>query len=402
MKRVRIARNLILADGVVKCRIKRKNKFMEWTSPYQGDRAYSMRAGVMVPKPALLKWLANVETALAEKRWEALTSTHIRRGTVSISKLIDVYEAAAARRRAVAGTPTERSTRLVVQRVRQIARAAGVAENETIDKLTPETIDKWIAKRVLDQTTPDRPREKALAVAADLLNSARGIFARWALEEYRRQGIEIPDCVLRWPRPATAWRPQWHDPPRELKLRTLEAAKELRRDQPRVWVLFHVLLSFGCRPNDALKLRLSDFQMMPGANGMRRCLVYRPNKTQNRNAKTVTIPVPDRVWNELTIARAAADWKDELVVPSIPGHRGRQQVQEDLNKWMRSIGWTREHFYAGAYNLRKLFTSAVLVAAGEQAASDYCGSSIAMVRRHYGAFYTERLPEIDAAAIMQG
>jgi integrase len=402
MKRVRIARNLILADGMVKCRIKRKNKFMEWTSPYQGDRAYSMRAGVMVPKPALLKWLANVETALAEKRWEALTSTHIRRGTVSISKLIDVYEAAAARRRAVAGTPTERSTRLVVQRVRQIARAAGVAENETIDKLTPETIDKWIAKRVLDQTTPDRPREKALAVAADLLNSARGIFARWALEEYRRQGIEIPDCVLRWPRPATAWRPQWHDPPRELKLRTLEAAKELRRDQPRVWVLFHVLLSFGCRPNDALKLRLSDFQMMPGANGMRRCLVYRPNKTQNRNAKTVTIPVPDRVWNELTIARAAADWKDELVVPSIPGHRGRQQVQEDLNKWMRSIGWTREHFYAGAYNLRKLFTSAVLVAAGEQAASDYCGSSIAMVRRHYGAFYTERLPEIDAAAIMQG
>lgn len=66
MKRVRIARNLILADGVVKCRIKRQNKFMEWTSPYQGDRAYSMRAGVMVPKPALLKWLANVETALAE------------------------------------------------------------------------------------------------------------------------------------------------------------------------------------------------------------------------------------------------------------------------------------------------------------------------------------------------
>ena len=295
MKRVRIARNLILADGVVKCRIKRKNKFMEWTSPYQGDRAYSMRAGVMVPKPALLKWLANVETALAEKRWEALTSTHIRRGTVSISKLIDVYEAAAARRRAIAGTPTERSAGFVVQRIRHIARAAGIAESDTIDRLTPEVIDKWIAKRVLDQTTPDRPREKALAVAADLLNSARGIFARWALEEYRRQGIEIPDCVLRWPRPATSWRPQWQDPPRELKLRTLEAAKELRRDQPRVWVLFHVLLSFGCRPNDALKLRLSDFQMMPGANGMRRCLVYRPNKTQNRNARTVTIPVPDRV-----------------------------------------------------------------------------------------------------------
>ncbi|NLE53809.1 MAG: site-specific integrase [Lentisphaerae bacterium] len=402
MKRVRIARNLILADGVVKCRIKRQNKFMEWTSPYQGDRAYSMRAGVMVPKPALLKWLANVETALAEKRWEALTSTHIRRGTVSISKLIDVYEAAAARRRAVAGTPTERSTRLVVQRVRQIARAAGVAENETIDKLTPETIDKWIAKRVLDQTTSDRPREKALAVAADLLNSARGIFARWALEEYRRQGIEIPDCVLRWPRPATSWRPQWQDPPRELKLKTLAEAMVLRQTQPKVWILFHVILSFGCRPNDALNLRLSDFQMMPGANGMRRCLVYRPNKTQNRNAKTVTIPVPDRVWRELLEARSSAGCGDELVVPSIPGHRGRQQVQEELNKWMRSIGWSRQHFYAGAYNLRKLFTSAVLVAAGEQAASDYCGSSIAMVRRHYGAFYTERLPEIDAAAVMRG
>jgi integrase len=241
-----------------------------------------------------------------------------------------------------------------------------------------------------------------LAVAADLLNSARGIFARWALEEYRRQGIEIPDCVLRWPRPATSWRPQWQDPPRELKLKTLAEAMVLRQTQPMVWILFHVLLSFGCRPNDALNLRLSDFQMMPCANGMRRCLVYRPNKTQNRNAKTVTIPVPDRVWRELLEARSSAGCDDELVVPSIPGHRGRQQVQEELNKWMRSIGWSRQHFYAGAYNLRKLFTSAVLVAAGEQAASDYCGSSIAMVRRHYGAFYTERLPEIDAAAIMQG
>jgi integrase len=290
-----------------------------------------------------------------------------------------------------------------LQRLRHIARRCGLAESDSLTKLTPDAIDAWLARRVKEQTTLERPREKALAVASDILNGARGVFARWAMDEYRRQGIEIPDCVLRWPRPATSYRPQWQDPPLELKLATIRRAEELKKEQPKVWILFQVLLSFGCRPNDALNLRLGDFKFLPGADGKpRRCLVYRPNKTRDRNGKLVTVPVPERVWSELAAVRKRLKTGDDLLVPSVPGHRGRQQVQEDLNKWLRSIGWTREHFYQGAYNLRKLFTSAVLVSAGEQAASDFCGSSIAMVRRHYGAFYTERLPEIDTAAVITG
>ena len=82
------------------------------------------------------------------------------------------------------------------------------------------------------------------------------------------------------------------------------------------------------------------------------------------------------------------------------GRRGREQVLEDLNAWMRSIGWARSKYHHGAYVLRKLFTSAVLTEHGEQIASDMCGSSVAMVRRSYGAFFHERLPTVDVASVI--
>ena len=216
------------------------------------------------------------------------------------------------------------------------------------------------------------------------------------MDYYRRSGIDVPPCILEWPHFKSKHSPQWEDPPKALKDRLLAEARKLRADNPAVWVLYHVLISFGCRPVDALALRMEDFEMLPGADGSkRRCLVYTPRKTRNSSGRRVVVPVADRVWQELAEGRKAAGCgPGGLLVPSVPGHRGREQVLEDLNAWMRSIGWKQEDYHYAAYNLRKLFTSAVLTEHGEQIASDLCGSSVAMVRRSYGAFFTSGSPRL--------
>lgn len=404
MKRERLARNLVIADGVVKCRIKRAGKFCEWTAPYQGRSAYSEAAdGSKKLKTELLKWLADCEKAIAEKRWEAIRSTHIRGGSATIGSIIAAYQKAAEHRRAVSGTPTEHSVRLAVGRLRQISSAMGFTDADPLESMTHEKVDRWVESRVREYTTPDRPREKAVATAAALLNSARGVFARWACEEYRRNNIALPECVKDWPRPAVTWKPQYRDPPRSLKMETMRRAAELKRSNPKVWILFHVLISFGCRPGDALRLTTDNFQMLQGADKTeRRYLVYRPNKTSNKNAKQVIQPVSDRVWNELEQVRKQVGGDEDFIVPTMKGHRGRATALEALNAWLRDVGWSADTYRQGAYNLRGLFTSAVLNTFGEQVASDYSGSSLPMIRRHYGALYVDRLPEIDAVKVITG
>ena len=404
MRSERLGRNLILREGVVKCFIKRQKKIYEWTAPCQGGAAFSVVDGHKKPTKRLLSWLAEIETALDEKRFEALKQTHIRQHGTTIGGIIESYTKAAVARRTVCGSPTERSARLCVSRLRMIAEDCKLADGDQLDKLTPEAIDGWVDRRVRRWTTQARPREKVVAVARDLLTSARGVFSRWALDAYRREGIEIPECIGQWPQLASTWRPQWQDPPTELKAKTLAKSEKLRKADPATWVLFHVLISFGCRPVDALELTAANFCMLPAKDGKtRRCLSYTPSKTRNANGKRVVIPVPDRVWDALEAARRDCKCDaDGFIVPTVPGTRGRATVLENLNKWMRGIGWKRPFFYQGAYVLRKLFTSAVLTEHGEQIASDFCGSSVSMVRRSYGAFFHERLPEVDVTAVISG
>ena len=403
IKRKRIARNLVLVGDLVKCRIKRGRKYHEWTAPVQGKLAYSTAAdGTLKPTAKLTRWLAEIEAAVDDRRFDALRQTHIRRRGLTIGELLAAYRDAAEARRTSFGVPAERSQRLVESRLLLVARGCGLGERDLVEQLTPDAIAQWVERRVAKRAAAGTPRERALATAVATLRSARDICSRWAMDYYRRSGIDVPPCILEWPHFKSKHSPQWEDPPKALKDRLLAEARKLRADNPAVWVLYHVLISFGCRPVDALALRMEDFEMLPGADGSkRRCLVYTPRKTRNSSGRRVVVPVADRVWQELAEGRKAAGCgPGGLLVPSVPGHRGREQVLEDLNAWMRSIGWKQEDYHYAAYNLRKLFTSAVLTEHGEQIASDLCGSSVAMVRRSYGAFFHERLPTVDVSSVI--
>jgi integrase len=403
MTREKLGRNLVILNGVVKCRIKRKSKFHEWTSPYQGEHAYiTGKDGIKKPRPVLIKWLGECEKGIAEERWEALRSTHIRGGTPTVQEVITAYVKECEARMATTGSPVRTTITGSLNCLKRICKGAGVALSDSTAKLTPDVIDKWM--RDTTGKIPVGPdRDHAVYVANSTLRQAKGVFARWLLEKYRKAGIEIPSFVLQWPSYGGVWTPKYKDPKADLKRRTIDEAEKLRAEKPKVWVLYWLIVNFGCRPGDALRLKWENFVKLPGQAGERRYLIYQPHKTKAKKGHDVTIPVPDAVWKELTTTRPRGDEPDSTQITQPHDTlRGRMGTLEELNRWMRSIGWDRETYKKAAYELRKLFTSAVRNTYGVQLASDWCGSSVQMVQQYYAATYIDTMPEIDASAVIRG
>jgi integrase len=405
MTREKLGRNLMIMNGVVKCRIKRKSKFHEWTSPYQGEHAYSVgKDGTKKARPVLLKWLGECETAIAEERWEQIRATHIRGGTPTVAEILTVYKRECEARQATSGTPVTTSITAGKNCLKRVCKGCGVALTDRLDKLTPETVDKWVREST-GNLPKGETRDRAVYVMNSVLTQARCVFAHWLIERYRKAGIELPECVTRWPRYGDVWTPKYRDPPAALKRKTMEAAETLRREQPKVWTLFWLIVNFGCRPGDALRLKWSNFKTLPGESGERRYLVYEPNKTRRKNGAVVTIPVTDKVWTALTEGheeQISCFGPDQQIVETYDGKSGREGTLRALNQWMRETGWDRGTYSKAAYELRKLFTSAVRNTYGVQLASDWCGSSAAMVQQYYAATYVDKMPEIDATAIIRG
>lgn len=401
--REKIGRNLVVLNGVVKCRIKRRGKFHEWVAPYQGEHAYSCgKDGVKKAKPALVKWLKECERAIAEDRWQAIRSTHIRGGTPTIQEIFDAYRKEAEARQATTGSPSTRTITQCCGSLKRIVEASGLSVNDRVDKLTPEVIERWMIGRTSLQPKGEA-RDHAVYVCASILSQARCLFAKWLVVKYTKNGMSIPECVMQWPRYDAVWVPKYKDPPEDLKRRTIDAGEELRREMPHAWVLYWLIINFGCRPGDALRLTWGNFKMKPGAGGERMYLEYAPHKTKASRGNTVNIPVPAAVWQRLVEARPRGEEPDDSLIVQPDGQRkGRAGTLAALNAWMRGIGWSRENYKKGAYELRKLFTSAVRNTYGVQLASDWCGSSVKMVQQYYAATYIERMPEIDAGAVIRG
>lgn len=392
--RIRIGRNIVEQDGIVKCRIKRHGKYIERTAPYQGNQAYSKtRDGAVKPKPALTKWLAEMERALAEKRFDSLRACRARGGTPTIAEILRLYNKFCSERNLLTGSPSTKTIGANEACLKRIVTQLGLSTSDRVDKLSPDAIRKWVAG-IAEQHDKGEARDKAIYVANSVLQQARSVFSLWLVNEYDKAGLSIPPDVRKWPRFSGVWRPTYKDPPGDLKRVTISKAADLRKEQPSVWVLYWLLLNFGMRPGDALRLTWSNFRAIAGDSTGRRYLVLKPNKTR-KCSRIVTIPVDETVWSELTLTRPVDQDPDERIV------QGGRKTLNALNAWLRSIGWTRDNgYFKAAYEIRKLFTSAVRNTYGVQLASDYCGSSVRMVEQYYAATYTERMPTISPAKII--
>lgn len=401
--RTKLARNLVVQDGIVKCRIKRQGKYVERTAPYQGDHAYSVgKDGALKPRAALIKWLAEIETAISEERFSALRATRMRGGTPTFSELLAVYRRECEIRRDTTGRPVTSSIASQAGCLRRMIEGLGLSLSDRIDKLTPNAVDRWVAGKT-SLAPKGELRDKALYSVRSEILQARCVFSAWLMAKYKAAGMEVDDDFQkRIPIPVCAWTPVYRDPPDALKRATVEGAESLKIEKPAVWSLYWLILSFGCRPSDAMRLRWGDFREIEGDGGSRLYLVYTPHKTRTSSRRSVTIPVADSVWRELTAVCPRGD-ADEMIVKAYDKAKGRRSAHLELNAWMRSIGWSGEAGYRkAAYELRKLFTSAVRNTYGVQAASDFCGSSVTMVQKYYAATYITRMPTPDTAAIIRG
>lgn len=397
--RTKLSRNLVIQNGIVKCRIKSHGRYIERTSPFQDRHAYISDDGKLTPKPALLKWLADIEKAIANQRFDLLRAVRMRGGIPTVAEIIEVYKKECERRRLSLGTPSKSTETNQLNYLKMIVHQSGLSLSIPIDRLTCEMIDAWVKMRVLKCKDGAR-KDHALYVADRIICQAHCLFSRWMIECYKRREMEIPECVHHWPKLNGTWKPSYKDPPGELKRKTIAAAETLRVENPKVWVLYWLILNFGLRPGDALRLRWEHFRLIEGDATKRTYLVFTPHKT-SRISRIVTIPVDQSVWKRLIDIRPEDDDKSRRIVQAFG--KGQASTLSALNKWLRSIGWTRESGYVKAsYELRKLFTSAVRNAHGVQLASDFSGSSVRTIERYYCATYTERMPTVSTVGIIMG
>jgi integrase len=214
------------------------------------------------------------------------------------------------------------------------------------------------------------------------------------LDGYRQAGLALPAGLMEWPKAGrgAAQAPQYQDPPDELKRRTVEALDRLEAENPTLWLAATLMLECSMRPCDARALQWDAFEVRDGAAWLR----YVPSKTRGRTREARAVELP--LESDLLARMRRANPEPGHVVPAASETARWDLFKRDLNGWMRGLGWDRELYRKGAYELRKLSVSAALNAAGIEWAAARAGDNPETVRKYYAAMYRRRMPMVDTRA----
>ena len=398
---VRIGMNLVLRGGVAYARIKaRGERNMRWVrSPIQGQSApgfagaWSMRGGEPAATKALEKWRDQLLNDMRSDQWDRAHAGLGRpSGAPTLDEMLEVYRDLAAASYAERDSPRPKTATECEARLRMIAGDMGISGGDLVDKLTAEAVRRWLRGRV-DGAAADQ-RERARYSAWRTMAQARSVWAAWTLDGYRQAGVDVPPCLLAWPKAGrgAAQAPQYQDPPDSLKRHTVEALDALEAADPQLWLAATLLLECAMRPCDARELTWEAFEVRDGAAWLR----YVPSKTRGRTreARAVEIPVDPALLARMRLANP----EPGHVVPGRNPTDRENVFKRRLNGWVRGIGWDPAKYRKGAYELRKLSVSAALNAAGIEWAAAKAGDNPETVRKYYAAMYRRNMPLVDTRA----
>ena len=378
-----IGKNLKLRNGVVYgvATIAGRQRWKK--SPIQG---------VMIPTAALIKWRDKwLKDERARSVVEALKETASK---TTWRQLIDAYWQVSAAEFAESGRPSRETVAENIVKTRTMLSQMNIQENDPLDMATPERVSAWIAMRATD--------ERARYSAGRTMAQATSLWSRWSRPRYELRGIDLPACLDRWPR-IRAMAPKYVDPPDELKRKTVEMGEEFYQKgrsgsgiDSDLFLAFTLMFNFGMRPGDACRAEWSWFvEKSP----FEIKLVFTPHKT-NRSAggRVVEQRVPSDLWLKMKPFKRCFVPGDRFVIAETEDGR-QNRVLEELNTRLRNIGWKTEK---AAYELRKLFVSAVYNAHGLQWASAYSGDNATTIERYYAAAYRRDAPTVDVGKVVAG
>jgi integrase len=159
-------------------------------------------------------------------------------------------------------------------------------------------------------------------------------------------------------------------PPQELLEKTRAAAKELKGEKRKAWLLTYGL---ALRAREAASVEWSWFRTTD--TGVVLEIVAR-GKWKPKASERV-LPVPANVWTELQALKVEGS---TTVLAGAPTRR-QDIVGRDLAEWMRELGWTTEHC---AHELRAWKGSVWFTDLGPGVAREWLGHrDVATTCRYY-------------------
>ena len=280
--------------------------------------------------------------------------------TPTLTQMEKVYYVAAEVERLKCGRPgkcTVENTRLGVRVFRRwlnerreslgYARIGFDEEFPRVSIVKPPLIHRYLADLLTAGTKP--------LTAMTYVSQLRQLFARWIRPYYEDRGWVIPPFPSLGGRPAA---PRYVRPDAD-QLAKVKSWYESLAPGP-LWLAATMMLEFGMRNGDILRLRRENFVEREG----RVYLNYTPHKTEHSSHRVVRWPVHAELWRHLRDASFDVD----------------ESVFAELNRQMRALGFTGAK---GAYELRKICIDHVYQKLGAEMAVSISGDDIKTIIRYY-------------------
>ena len=269
-------------------------------------------------------------------------------------ELIAAYEEIAQIERLKTGSPGEGTVRNVVRGVKYVV---GEHLDEPATWMTRLRIDEYIVGALKAGLSP--------ITVWGYVGQLQAITARWTRPYYVDRKMACPRFEI----PVKKRKGARYRRPNRAKLLAVKNwydSLTIRADR-RDWLVATLMLEFGMRNGDIVRLTWGDFLEKDG----RRFLVYTPHKTSLSSGRVVCWPVHRAIWEVL---EKLQERPGEFVVP----HALR--VIRKLNAEIRQLGFKGSK---ACYELRKICIDHIYQKFGAEMASSISGDDIRTVMRYY-------------------
>ena len=297
--------------------------------------------------------------------------------TPTLTQMEKVYYVSAEVERLKCGRPgkcTVENTRIGVRTFRRwlnerreslgYARIGFDEEFPRVSIVKAPLIHRYLADMLTAGTKP--------LTAMTYVSQLRQLFARWIRPYYEDQGWVIPPFPSLGGRPAA---PRYVRPDAERLAKVKSWYESLAPGA--LWLAATMMLEFGMRNGDILRLRRENFVEREG----RVYLNYTPHKTEHSSHRVVKWPVHAELWRHLRDAAFEID----------------ESVFVELNRQMRTLGFTGSK---GAYELRKICIDHVYQKFGAEMAVSISGDDIKTIIRYYADPSQPNIGEVRIANLL--